>query len=115
VASVVDHTDASATIAPTDRSIPPPVITNVMPTDTTPMTAASRRMVSALSTLANCCPAVATPTRQRMNSATTSPRLRPTDELISSPTKPPERSRPGPDRVSCTAGSWVDVTLHFLP
>ena len=44
VASVVDQTDASATIAPTDRSMPPPVITKVIPTDTTPMTAASRRM-----------------------------------------------------------------------
>lgn len=38
VASVVAQTDASATIAPTDRSIPPLVITNVIPTVTTPMT-----------------------------------------------------------------------------
>ena len=38
VASVVAQTDASATIAPTDRSMPPPMITKVMPTLTTPMT-----------------------------------------------------------------------------
>ena len=38
VASVVAQTDDSATIAPTDRSMPPPMITNVMPTLTTPMT-----------------------------------------------------------------------------
>ena len=37
VAKVVAHTDASARIAPTDRSMPPPVITNVMPMLTTPM------------------------------------------------------------------------------
>ena len=64
---MVAHTDDSATIAPTDRSMPPPVITNVMPTETTPITAASRRIVSALSMLANCSPAVATPTRQRID------------------------------------------------
>ena len=51
VASVVAQTEASATIAPTDRSIPPPVMTKVMPMLTTPMTDASRRIVSMLSTL----------------------------------------------------------------
>src|ERR687889_574586 len=50
VASVVAHTEDRATIAPTDRSMPPPMITNVIPMLTTPMTAASRRMVSTLST-----------------------------------------------------------------
>src|SRR3712207_3068260 len=45
VASVVDHTDASATIAPTDRSMPPPMMTNVIPTLTTPMTAELTRIV----------------------------------------------------------------------
>ena len=102
VASVVDHTDASATIAPTDRSMPPPVITNVMPTDTTPMTAASRRIVSALSMLANCWPAVARPTRHRMNNATTRPRLRPTEDPISPPRTPRGPERPLPD-----SGSWA--------
>ena len=61
VASVVAQTEASATIAPTDRSMPPPMITKVMPTVTTPMTEASRRMVRTLSTLAKRSPAVATP------------------------------------------------------
>ena len=83
------QTEASATIAPTDRSMPPPVITKVMPIETTPITEASRRMVSTLSTLANCSPAVAMPTRHRMTSATTSPRLRPTEE----PSRPPAKPR----------------------
>ena len=101
VARVVAQTDDSATIAPTDRSMPPPVITNVMPIETTPITEASRRMVSALSTLANCSPAVAMPTMQRMISATTRPRLRPTDEPSSTPMTPP-RSWPVPARDSWT-------------
>ena len=84
VASVVAHTDASATIAPTDRSMPPPVITNVMPTLTTPITEASRRIVSTLSMLANRSPAVTTPTMQSSTSATTRPRLRPAAEPSSS-------------------------------
>ena len=58
VASVVAQTEASATIAPTDRSIPPPVMTKVMPMLTTPMTDARRRIVSMLSTLRNLSPAV---------------------------------------------------------
>src|SRR3954449_4164732 len=53
VARVVAQTEARATIAPTDRSMPPPMITKVMPTLTTPMTAASRRIVSRLSKSAN--------------------------------------------------------------
>ncbi len=57
---VVAQTDASATIAPTDRSMPPPVMTKVMPTATTPRTAARRRIVTMLSVLANRSPLVAT-------------------------------------------------------
>ena len=82
VASVVDHTEDRATIAPTERSMPPPVITKVIPTETTPITEASRRMVSALSTLAKLSPAVQTPTPHRMSRATTRPALRPTDDPI---------------------------------
>ena len=48
VASVVIHTLASATIEPTDRSMPPEMITNVMPTLTTPIAAASRSMIEML-------------------------------------------------------------------
>ena len=58
VANVVAQTDASARIAPTDRSMPPPVITKVMPMLTTPMMEANRRIVSTLSMLANRSPAV---------------------------------------------------------
>ena len=108
VASVVAQTEDSATIAPTDRSMPPPVITNVIPIDTTPMTDASRRMVSALSMLANSSPAVATPTRQSTKSATTSPRFRPTDEPSSRAATPP-RSVPLPARGSWAGGSPAAV------
>ena len=44
--------------------MPPPMMTNVMPMLTTPMTEASRRIVSRLSMLANRSPAVMTPTMQ---------------------------------------------------
>ncbi len=73
---VVAQTEARARIAPTDRSMPPPVITNVMPIDTTPTTAARRRIVSRLSVLANRSPAVMMPTTHRMIRAMTRPRLR---------------------------------------
>ena len=82
VARVVAQTDASATMAPTDRSMPPPMITNVMPMLTTPITEAKRRMVSMLSTEANRSPAVATPTMINTTSAMTKPRLRPTELFI---------------------------------
>ena len=59
---VVAQTDASPTTAPTERSIPPAVITKVMPMETTPITDASRRMVNRLSVLANRSPAVMMPT-----------------------------------------------------
>src|SRR4051794_21194 len=92
VASVVAQTEDSATIAPTDRSMPPPMITKVMPMLTTPITEASRRMVSTLSKSANRSPAVMTPTMHSSTSATTRPRLRPSG--------PPSRpaAPPRPDR-----------------
>ena len=77
VASVVHHTEASATIDPTDRSMPPPMITKVIPTLTTPMTADNRRMVNRLSVEANRSPAVPRPTAHSTSRASTSPRLRP--------------------------------------
>ena len=91
VASVVAQTEDSATSAPTDRSMPPPMITNVMPTLTTPMTEASRRIVSTLSTRANRSPAVTTPTMHSSTSAMTRPRLRP-----SGPAMQPEPRRRSP-------------------
>ena len=92
VAKVVAHTEDRARIAPTDRSMPPPVITNVMPMLTTPMVEASRRIVSALSMLANRSPAVTTPAAQIRPSATTRPRLRPNAPLISPPLASPSVS-----------------------
>ena len=61
VATVVHQTDDSATIAPTERSMPPPMITNVMPMLTTPIVAASLRIVRVLAVDANRSPAVITP------------------------------------------------------
>src|SRR5215213_5990508 len=108
VASVVAHTEASATRAPTDRSMPPPMITKVIPTLTTPMTAASRRMVSTLSTSANRSPAVTTPAMHSSTSATVRPRLRPSGPASSPP--PPPRA----DRV--VPPTWaVVVTVSLMP
>ena len=76
VPDVVAQTDANPTTAPTDRSMPPAVMTNVMPMDTTPMTDARRRMVSTFSVLANRSPAVIMPTRHSNTRAMTRPRFR---------------------------------------
>src|SRR3954447_5517526 len=97
VARVVAQTDDSATRAPTDRSIPPPQITNVMPTLTTPMTDARRRIVMTLSMLANRSPAVAMPTRHSRTRAMTRPRLRPTDP----PSTRVSRLPPAPEGLPC--------------
>ena len=45
---MVAHTEESAMIAPTDRSMPPPMMTNVMPTVMTPIVEASARMLTRL-------------------------------------------------------------------
>ena len=80
---MVAQTEPAPTTAPTDRSMPPPVMTNVMPMVTTPITDASRRIVSTLSVLANRSPAVMTPTMhssdQRDHQAEVAPR-RPAQE-----------------------------------
>ena len=86
-------------MAPTDRSMPPPPMTKVIPTLTTPMTEASRRIVIMLSTLAKRSPAVMTPTAQTMTSAMTRPRLRPADPASSPP-------RPEPFGGSAGAVLW---------
>src|SRR5690606_7015364 len=62
---------------PMDRSMPPVVMTKVMPMASTPAAAASRRMVMTLSMEANRSPAVIRPTRHSRTRATTRPRLRP--------------------------------------
>ena len=66
-------TEERATIAPTERSIPPPVITKVIPMLTTPITDASRRMVKTLLMLAKRSSADSTPTTHRSTSASTNP------------------------------------------
>ena len=86
-------------MAPTDRSMPPPPMTNVIPTLTTPMTEASRRMVIALSTLAKRSPAVMTPTMHSSSRAMTRPRLRPAEPAMSDATREAAwRSRLGGQR-----------------
>ncbi len=106
VARVVHQTEDRAKIAPTDRSMPPPVTTKVMPTLTTPITAASRRMVKTLLMSAKRSPAVITPAMQSRTRATTRPRLRPAAVCSS------ERAelRPLARSVStgtARAGSWL--------
>lgn len=58
VASVDAQMEARPSTEPTERSMPPAVITNVIPMLTTPITAANRRMVTKLSVLRNRSPAV---------------------------------------------------------
>ena len=74
VASVVAHTDASAITAPTERSMPPPMITNVMPTVMTPIVEASARTLTMFEEVAKFSGAVTRPTTARRISATTRPR-----------------------------------------
>ena len=120
VATVVHQTDDSATIAPTERSMPPPMITNVMPMLTTPMPAASRRIVSALSLDANRSPAVNAPTAQISSSATTRPALRPT-LVLSTPTDRVrlafglERGLLDPGTVLAHAGTFPSMTRSRTP
>ena len=111
VASVVAQTEDSARIAPTDRSMPPPMITNVMPTLTTPMTADSRRIVRTLSTSAKRSPAVTTPTTDRITSAMTRPRLRPTGPERNPPPEPLDDARP----AAGVASRVVTVALSLMP
>ncbi len=107
VARVVAHTDDSATRAPTDRSMPPPMITNVMPTLTTPITEASFRIVSTLSTSAKRSPAVITPTMQRIARAMTRPRLRPIG--------PARKPAPLPDCAFGAAALPPVVAVSLMP
>src|SRR3954468_19081517 len=74
---------------PTDRSMPPPMITKVTPTVITPMIEAEVRMVSRLLVVRNVS-AVTTPTIPSSTSTATSPRLRPA---------PPSSSRAAGERA----------------
>ena len=112
VASVVAQTDDSATSAPTERSMPPPMITKVMPMLTTPMTEASRRIVSTLSMSANRSPAVMTPTMHRIARAMTRPRLRPTGPARKPPPDPPLAGAAG---VPSSVPPVVTVVLSLMP
>src|SRR3954469_13876299 len=114
VASVLAQTEERATSAPTDRSMPPPMITKVIPTLTTPMTEASRRIVSTLSTSANRSPAVTTPTMHSTTSAITRPRLRPSGPA-SSPPPPPRVDRGAEAPAVAPAGVVVVVSLTLHP
>ena len=113
VARVVAHTELSATIAPTDRSMPPPMITNVMPTLTTPVTAAARRMVTTLSTSANRSPAVTTPATQSRTKPTTRPRLRPRGPASRPP--PPRSGRAGADPAVAPPLAFGGVVVWLMP
>ena len=111
MATVVAQTEASAITVPTDRSMPPPMITNVMPTVITPMIEAEVRMVSMFERVRNVS-AVTTPTMPSSTSTATRPRLR-TGAAVQQPRSgPAERRglarRPAPPgRCSSTAGTAV--------
>src|SRR3546814_14477609 len=81
---------------PTDRSMPPAMLTSVMPIEMTPTIDAARRIVRMLLTLRKVSGAVTAPTITRRRSATTSPRLRPTE----------------PDRKRRHAGAGSAVTVE---
>ena len=109
--------------------MPPPPMTKVIPTLTTPMTEASRRMVIALATLAKLSPAVITPTMHSSSRAMTRPRLRPAEPAMSdatrevrggaasggrgadSPAALTGRSSDTDDLPSGSGDFWVDSTL----
>src|SRR6478609_722378 len=122
VASVVAHTDASPTTDPTDRSMPPVVMTNVMPMARTPRIDPRLRMVMRLLTLANRSPPVTKPTTHRSSRATTSPTLRP----AAPDRNPPLRrslaafstradSSASGFFVGTDADTLCSLTRHFLP
>ncbi len=73
----VATTDASPRTEPTDRSMPPAMMTNVMPIESTPMTDACRTIVKNVFTVRKLSPAVIAPTAMIASSATMRPRLRP--------------------------------------
>ena len=118
VATVVAHTDARATFAPTDRSMPPPMMTKVMPMLTTPMTEPRRRMVRVLSTLAKRSPPVTTPTMIRMIRASTRPRLRPTEPrktFLSPDTSGAESSGPTGGGPAAATVAVESLIVRFPP
>jgi hypothetical protein len=115
-------------MAPTDRSMPPPVMTKVMPMLTTPMTDARRRIVSMLSMLAKRSPAVATPTMISSTRAMTKPRLRPAGLESTCASLDSEDVLPACSAATSTrccssgggaaatgAGVFRSLTRHFLP
>jgi hypothetical protein len=75
----VATTEARPVTEPTDRSMPPEMMTRVMPMLMTPMIDAWRRIVSTLLTLVKVSGAVTAPTITRISRATTRPRFRPTE------------------------------------
>src|SRR6476659_8836800 len=77
LATVVDHTEHNATCEPTDRSMPPPMITNVMPMDSTPVTTASVSTVRMLDAVPNRAPAVTMPMMINTTKAMIRPTCRP--------------------------------------
>ena len=107
------------------------MMTNVMPTLTTPMTEASRRMVSALSTLANRSPAVidaddaeqqqrddqaeVAPGRARHDGATREPPVGAAPVPAARPRPPACSSVGGADEAPSGSGDfWVDSLMPRL-
>ena len=117
VASVEAHTEDSPMTEPTDRSMPPPVMTKVIPMLITPTIEASRRMVSRLSMLANRSPAVMTPKMHSASKAITRPRFRPVAPLSTPPRFVSALATRSTRADSSAAGTVrsCSLTRHFLP
>ncbi len=92
---------------PTERSMPPAVITNVMPMLMTPMIEAKRMMVRKLLTLVKRSPALIAPTSTMRARAMTSPRLRPAAPPMN------DRTRAMPV-VFCSVRVLLSLTLLLL-
>jgi hypothetical protein len=121
VAWVVHQTLVSATSAPTDRSMPPPMMTNVMPMAITPIAADCCSTISSLfhSWLGSrkMRGTVMAPTIQMATSTPTRPRLRRTGSLASSAHQPVRRSSVGaaPGCGAVSVDGFRSVTPGSLP
>jgi hypothetical protein len=108
--------------------MPPPMMTNVIPMLTTPMTEASRRIVSRLLVLAKRSPAVAIPTMIRITKAMTRPAFRPAGLDMMRTSGDSELPWPACSAATstrlCSSGGGAPATVadvfrsltrHFLP
>ncbi len=102
---------------PTDRSMPPPMMTKVMPTVMTPMTEACVRIVTMLSRVGNVSGWVIQPITNSTMRTTTRPRLRISPTLRKAPPRVLAVCTAALSTLACSSagGLCCSVTPHFLP